>query len=236
MKEMKLILLGAGDLSREILAAALELKPDWPGGDISWKPVAFIDEDPGKIGQNFENLPVIAYDELKRFNPSDVSFICGVGDPTSRVNMIMHLLQAFPRASFATIIHRSAVIMGGTAVAEGVYIGPHATVAIGCRVEAHVVLNFNVSIGHDCLIHSYAVVSPGCLISGRTEIGEKSFLGSGAITYPGIKIGVNCSISAGVSVARHLANDKSLIIKPNTMVIPRGSENEQVPRRNKWVT
>lgn len=43
-------------------------------------------------------------------------------------------------------------------------IGPNAAVAIGCHIKSHVVLNFNVSIEHDCIIGEYSVISPGCVL------------------------------------------------------------------------
>lgn len=218
MSEKKLILLGAGDLSREIMAAATEPHESTHG--TKYETIAFIDDDPSKIGTKLEGIAVISYTDLKKWLAENVYFIAGLGIPGERKNMVKKLLDKVPDAKFANVVHRSVVIVRNVKIEEGVYIGPNATIAIGCFLKSHTVLNFNVSIGHDCTIDQYTVVSPGCLLSGFTEVGEESFLGSGVISYPGVRIGKNCSISAGVVVGRNLPDAKRMISKPNAMIIP----------------
>lgn len=218
MSEKKLILLGAGDLSREIMAAATE--PHESTAGTKYETIAFIDDDPSKIGTKHEGISVISFADVKKWLDEDVYFISGLGIPGERKSIVKKLLDIVPDAKFANVIHHSAVIVRNAKIEEGVYIGPNATIAIGCLIKSHTVLNFNVSIGHDCTIHPYSVVSPGCLLSGFTEVGEETFLGSGVITYPGVRIGKNCAVSAGVVVARNLPEAKRMILKPNTMIIP----------------
>jgi len=218
MSEKKLILLGAGDLSREIMIAATE--PHELAAGVKYETIAFIDDDPMKIGTKCEGISVISFVDVKQWLDEDVYFISGLGFPGDRKSMVNKLLDVVPNAKFANVIHRSAVIIPNAKIEKGVYIGLNATIAIGCLIKSHTVLNFNVSIGHDCIINQYSVVSPGCLLSGFTEVGEETFLGSGVITYPGVRIGKKCAVSAGVVMARNLADAKKMILKPNTMIIP----------------
>lgn len=218
MKEKKLILLGCGDFAREIMYAALEHNGSID--NVSWRPIAFIDNNPNKIDTNVEGLDVFSLEQANKIIDKDVYFISAIGLPKLRKVSIKKVLDLISKVRFATVIHRSAIIMPNVKIEDGVYIGPNATVAIGCYIKSHVALNFNVSIGHDCVIDEYSVVSPGCLLSGHTEIGKGTFLGSGVITYPGVKIGENCAISAGVTVARNIAAAKKMIPKPSTMIVP----------------
>jgi sugar O-acyltransferase (sialic acid O-acetyltransferase NeuD family) len=216
MSKKKLIILGAGDLGREILFAAGQHNEKLTGG-IDWDPVAFVDDNAQKCGTKLEGIDIIPFAELTKDMLDNYYFIAGVGIPRDREKMILTLHSLQAKAKIASVIHQSAVLMPSVQFDPGVYIGPHATVAIGAHIGLHTVLNFNVSVGHDCLIKPYSVISPGCILSGRTEIGQKTFLGSGVILYPGVRIGDECMLSAGVVEARGVKSGKKVILKPNTM-------------------
>jgi len=219
MVERKLIIFGAGDLGREIMYAALVGKSDTANG--FWKPIAFIvDNDESAIGKIVENIKVISLEQASEVKDDNTYFILGVGDSIARKKLNENLLNHIPEARFATIIHPSVVIMPNTTIESGVFIAPNTTIAIGCYIKQHVVVNQNVSVGHDCVIEDFSVISPGCILSGRTRIGKATFMGSGAITYPRVEIGDNCVVSACTVVARNLKSGNKQILKPNTMTIP----------------
>ncbi len=213
----KLIILGAGDLGREILYAAKENQVGKPV--YSFETIAFTDEDPTKIGKTLENVRIIGLDEVLKLNYDNTYFICGIGNATDRRNIIKKLLNILPEAKFTNVIHDSVITMPNLKYGVGNYIAPNTTIAIGTRLNNHIVINQNVSVGHDCLIGNYTVVSPGCILSGYTAIGDESFLGSGVVTYPSIRIGNNCTVSALTVVSRSLKTNCKLIAKPNTMLL-----------------
>jgi len=213
----KLIILGAGDLSREILYAAKENKAGKPV--YNFESIAFIDEDPTKIGKTLENVRIIGLDDVLKFNHDNIYFICGIGNATDRRKIINKLFTIFPGAKFTNVIHDSVITMPNLKYGVGNYIAPNTTIAICTRLGDHIVINQNVSVGHDCLIGNYSVVSPGCILSGYTAIGDESFLGSGVVTYPNIKIGNNCTVSALTVVSRSLKTNCKLIAKPNAMLL-----------------
>lgn len=221
-QERKIIIIGAGDLGREIFYSAL--MQDRSRGNYSWIPMAFIDEDINKIGRCLEGVQIVSFEQASEFVDKNVYFILGVGFPGPRVMLIKKLLSIIPNAQFAIVIHSSAVIMPNTKIEPGVYIGPHATISTGCHIKAHTVLNFNVSVGHDCVFNDYCVICPGCLLSGRTEIGEQTFLGSGAITYPGVKIGKNCIISANICVRSDVNDRHRVLTELKSITLPLETE------------
>ena len=214
----QLIIFGAGDLGREIMYVGMQQHPAF---GTPWQTVAFLDDDPGKIGTTLEGLAVIGLDDLKKWpNISRCRFAAGIGNTALRKGTMTRLRERLPSAKAALVVHRSAVVMPTATLADGVYVGCNAIVSIGCDLREHVVVNFNSQIGHDVLIEAYSIVSPGCVLSGRTQIGETSFLGSGVITYPGVKIGPDCTVSADAVVARDLPGNRRLIEKPNAMILP----------------
>lgn len=220
MTSKNLIIIGAGDLAREVYFCALEPHPD---KSHIFNPIGFIvesgyDQIPGST---VEGLPVFSFEEASEIQRQESAvLVCGIGIPQARAETAARARRLMPDVGFATVVHRSAVIMPNTTLAEGTYVGCQVSIATGCRLAAHSMVNFNASFGHDSALGQFSVVSPGCLISGRTEIGARTFLGSGAITYPRSRIGDDCTVSAQGVVARRLENGCKLIAKPNAMILP----------------
>ena len=215
----KLIILGAGDLGREIRFAAQDCNIDIISH--SFETIAFVDDDEIKIGTELEGVPVISFDDIEKYFNDKIYFICGTGSPCSRKNMTEKLLGKFAVASFAKVVHKSVVVMPNVIIQEGVYIAPNTTIATGSIVGQHVAINQNVSLGHDCILDEFVVISPGCILSGRTHVGENTFLGSNVTTYPQIEVGINCDISAATVLSRKVKDNLKIISKPNTMSLPK---------------
>jgi len=212
----RLAILGAGNITREMLYASAEAR------DGQFEPTAFVVDPEYLVQPEVEGLQVLPMDALERLHGEGAHFLVGIGEPTVRRRMIEHLRERVPGVRFATVVHRSAIVMPGTRIGEGVYVAPNTTLAIACRLGDHVVLNQNAALGHDCEIGENSVISPGCILSGRTRLGPDVFLGSAVVTYPRVELGEGCSVSAGVVVSRNLPARHKLILKPNTMVLPPG--------------
>lgn len=216
MTQRHLVLLGAGDLGREILYAAQDAHASL---DTTYVGVAFVDDDTSKHGSQLEGIPVVGWSHLSDIVDDRTDFICAVGSPVGRAALLASLRREQPNARFGTVVHASVVRLPNVGIAEGAYVGPNTTLATGTVLDAHCVVNQNVSVGHDCRVGAQAVVSPNCTLSGRTDVGAGAFLGSGAVTYPGVSVGEGCTVSALAVVARKLAPGKKLIAKPNTMLL-----------------
>lgn len=213
----KLIIYGASDFGCEIMYAAME-NTDAYG---KYETIAFIDDDIDKIGKKLENIDIISLDmAAKLASKNEVYFIAGVGNTIFRKKMVEELVRAIANPKFAIIVHKSVITMSNIKIEEGVFIAPGNTIAIRCYLKAHSVINQNVSVGHDCVVGEYSIVSPGCILSGRTNIGGITFLGSGVVTYPGVTIGNNCAVSALNVVTRDLKPESKLMQRANAVVIP----------------
>lgn len=212
----KLIIFGAGDFGREIMYTARENKTEY------YETVAFVEKEKidGNITGKLEGIEIISVKEAIERLDDDTYFIIGIGNAAIRRKVFEEISSAAPVAKFATIVHNSAVIMHNVIIEEGVFIGPHVTVAIGAHLKRHSDINQNSSVGHDAVVGEYSVISPGCVLSGRTKIGSTTFLGSNVVTYPRVCIGSYCSVSALTVVARNLADHKTLVTKPYTMALP----------------
>jgi len=227
MSKKRLILLGAGAVGRVIMHTAMMQAVS--GHKDSWDPMAFVEKEPKKINTKIHGINIVSFDEAKKIiaGCDDVYFIASVGIPKLKEAIIKSLLREIPDAKFATVIHPTAVVMPDAVIEEGVYVGAHSMVSVNCRVKSHAMLNYNVIMGHDCVLGEYSVISPICHIAGEVEIGKRTFLGGGVMTYPRIKIGNDCIIGAGVAVPRDVSDNSKIILKPNTMVFPVNQDERQ---------
>ena len=215
----KLIIYGASDFGCEIMYVAMENKDSYG----KYETIAFIDDDIDKIGKKLENVDIISLDMAANLvTKHEVYFIAGVGNTLARKKIVEELVRAIPDQKFAIVIHKSVIMMSNTEIEEGVFIAPGATIAIRCYLKAHSVINQNVSVGHDSVVGKYSIVSPGCILSGRTSIGKTTFLGSNVVTYPGVTIGNNCDVSALNVVTRDLETGKKLMQRANAVILPNG--------------
>ena len=64
------------------------------------------------------------------------------------------------------------------------------------------------------MIGNYVEVCPGVHISGKVTIGEFSFIGTGAVILPGIKIGSRCVVGAGAVVSKDVQDNVTVVGLP----------------------
>ena len=102
------------------------------------------------------------------------------------------------------------------------FIGEGTSFNVGCTVvcRAKISIGKNVSFGPNVAIYDHnhimgiadGVKSTGFTL-GDIEIGDNSWIGTGAIILPGVKIGNNCVISAGSVVTQDVTDNTVLIQK-----------------------
>lgn len=51
------------------------------------------------------------------------------------------------------------------------------------------------------------IISTNVTINGQVKVGEKTFIGSGAIISNNLNIGSNCIIGAGVTIKKDIPNN-----------------------------
>jgi len=97
-----------------------------------------------------------------------------------------------------TVIADDVVIGSGTVVAAGAIINPGATIGKGC------IVNTSASVDHDCVIKDYAHISVGCHVAGTVVVGERTWVGAGAVISNNIEICPDCTIGAGAVVVANI--------------------------------
>lgn len=87
---------------------------------------------------------------------------------------------------------------------EGAIICPGTQITVNVRIEEHVIINLNCTVGHDSTIGRFTTLSPGVHVSGNVTIGEGCYIGSGAVIREGVRICDGVTIGAGAVVVKNI--------------------------------
>jgi UDP-3-O-[3-hydroxymyristoyl] glucosamine N-acyltransferase len=100
-----------------------------------------------------------------------------VADPRAAVSRAISVL--YPAKEFRSGVHPTAVVSVTARISPVACIGPHAT------------------IGDDAKIGDHVVVSAGCSIGDRVQIGQQSFLHPRVTVYDDVKLGIGVILHSG---------------------------------------
>ncbi len=129
-------------------------------------------------------------------------------------------------AEFISIIHNSAYISESAIIGEGCIIGPNVNIGPNVRVGKYTLINARCSLGHDVKVGSYNMISPNTCLSGFSQIGDENLFGINCATLPGITVGNNNTIAAGMILDTNVGNDSIVFYryKERVIAIPRERE------------
>ncbi|NQX84819.1 MAG: acetyltransferase [Flavobacteriaceae bacterium] len=176
----KLCIVGVGGFAREVLLIAIEL---FKLEGINYSENTFFlvkDED---WSEEF----IMGVPQLKEsdFDPSLFEVIVAVGDPILRKKIV----EKMPKNTcYTTLVHPNANVSDFVTIGEGVIITSGVKVTCNIVIGKHAQLNLNTIIGHDCDIGDYVTASPSVSVSGNCKIGERVFIGTGAVLREGLEI------------------------------------------------
>jgi sugar O-acyltransferase (sialic acid O-acetyltransferase NeuD family) len=197
-----LYILGTGLLAEEFYALA-----QTSGFAVQ----AFVENlDAAKAGSTLCERPVIWVDTL----PAMASCVCALST-TTRTRFIE---QVAGRATFATLVHPSSVVLPSTQLGEGTVVSTGVLIGSNSRIGRHVFLNRGSRVGHHTRIGDFVTVQPGANIAGALEIGDESYIGMGALILERLTIGRGVTVAAGSVVKRDLPDHVLAAGSPATIV------------------
>lgn len=208
-----LVIIGAGGFgaiaacaAEDINEVSLENEEEAP-----WNVVGYADCDAEKRGVLHAGRTVhgTIEDAARTLRDRELWFLCAVGDNAARAKMV-RLAQSFGWKP-ATLVHPSAVLASSAVIGEGTYIGPAAVISSNAKIGAHVIIDMQVSIGHDAVVQDFCAVFPGARVTGRCHLGEHVVVGSNAALLPGTIVGDRAVVGAS-----SLAHGR---IEPDTTVL-----------------
>lgn len=154
--------------------------------------VAGILDDHLPAGSLILGVPVLGNAEyLLRLKPQGIGLcvnaVGGIGDISPRLKIYEKILAA--GLHVPTVIHPRACIEPSARLAEGqqlffnCYVGSDVQTGFACIVNTGSILS------HDCVLGDYVNISPGAILAGAVEVGERTLIGMGVTVNLGVKVG-----------------------------------------------
>jgi len=178
--------------------------------------VCFIDDNLESHNKILNDIPVMGLNETyKRF--PNASVIGGIGTPQIRQRLMEK--AAAMGFSFETIIHPRTEKSGWIKIDVGTVICAGNILTTNIVLGKHVQINLDCTVGHDVIIKDYATLAPGVHISGCIHLGERVYIGTGAVIINGtqekpIIIGDDAIIGAGACVTKSVPAGETVVGVP----------------------
>jgi len=212
MKKKKLAVYGAGGFGREVAWLAQKIFDK----NHEFEVVCFIDDDPKICGTQFNDLKVLSLSQAKKAH-ADLCVVSGIGVPNVREKTIKKAIAA--GFSFSTLIHPNVEMSQWIEIGEGTVICAGNILTTNITLGKHVQINLDCTIGHDVVMEDYATLAPGVHLSGYVHVGERVYIGTGAVIINGIKgkpivIGKDAVIGAGTCVTKSIPPSETWVGVP----------------------
>lgn len=192
--EKGIVIMGAGGHGRVVLDILLEEGKQVRG---------FIDDNPSLEGRQVMGFPVLGF---RTFLKPKMEVALGIGNNQIRRDCYLYAKEV--GAVVVQALHPKAMISRFSELGEGVVVMAGAVINPGVKVEAGSVINTGAGVDHDCHLRAFCQIWPGAHLAGSVEVGERSYVGTGAAVVPGVRIGADVLIGAGAAVVSDLPGGK----------------------------
>ena len=200
MKARQIAIYGGGGLARELawlVESCNELEK-------RYEVVCFIDDDSTSHGRLLNGIPVVELLRARERFPS-ARVVAGVGSPRIRQQLVEKAeLAGF---QFETIVHPRVERSKWIQIGNGTVICAGNVLTTNIVLGQHVQINLDCTLGHDVIIGDYATLAPGVHVSGWVHVGERVYVGTGAVIINGTRdkpifIGNEAVVAAGACVTK----------------------------------
>ncbi len=190
MSPRPLLLIGAGGLAREVLAATRARPTDWAV-------IGMLDDDPARHGTLIDGVPVLGGSGLVHEYP-DVSALACVASPhrpEGRAGVVRRL--GLPPRRWATVVHPAASVAEGVTLGEGTVLLAGTVITAPQLVGAHVVAMPQVLLTHNDAVGDFVTLAGRVALAGGVTVGTAAYLGAGALVREGLRIGAAAVVGMG---------------------------------------
>ena len=185
----KIVIAGAGGFGRELLQWIKDINEKTP----TWEILGFIDDNLNALDGVETDAKVVG--TIKDYvGKENEEVALAFGSPELK-RKIVSILKA-KGATFATIIHPTALLSPFAHYGEGFIMFPYSKLSCNSTVGDFVTL-LSTPIGHDNVIGDYTVISGGCNIVRNVKIGQDVFLAAGVCIAQDVVIGDGAYLGLG---------------------------------------
>ncbi|OLR90802.1 NeuD/PglB/VioB family sugar acetyltransferase [Actinokineospora bangkokensis] len=194
MSTRPLLLLGAGGLAREVIAAARSVD------DV--KVVGVLDDNPERHGHDLDGVPVLGGTELVHEHPDAgvLACIASVARLGARQAVVERLGLADER--WARLVHPAATVAPGTEIGRGTVLLAGVVVTAPVAIGAHVIAMPHGLVTHDCEVGDHVTLAGRVALGGGVRLLRGAYLGQGALVREYRTVGEGAVVGMG-SVLLH---------------------------------
>ena len=203
----KVIVFGLNDIS--------QIAHFYLSNSNNYEVVAFTVDKKFLIQNEFERLPVIAFDNIETIYPN-TEFKMFIPLGYTRVNKLREqkFLEAKAKGyDFISYISPNATIDKNTKIGKNCFIFEDNTIQPFVTIKDNCILWSGNHIGHHSTIKENCFIASHVVVSGGVEVGENTFIGVNATIRDHIKIGKNNVIGAGALILGDTKNNNVFMEK-----------------------
>lgn len=180
--------------------------------------IGFLD-DGLPVGSLVDDVQILGGTEWLKTCPNDVKVVVAIGTPSTKQSAIKKIRPEW-NVQFANVIHPQALIQDPARVkwGGGCIICAGSILTTGITIGNHVLINLNVTIGHDSKIGDCSSVMPGVNIAGHVTMGQSVLIGSGANILNNNSVGDNATIGAASVVNHDVPSDVTAVGIPARII------------------
>ena len=209
-----IVVIGASGHAAEINEYLIALNSSSPFPVV--KIEGFIDDDPRSYKQYVFSAPYLGSinDHIIR---KDYYYLMGIANIRYRRTIIEKFQIA--GAQFMTLVHPTAYVSESAKIGTGSILGPHVNIGPNVCVGKFTLINSRCSLGHDTTIGDFNFISPNVCFSGFTTVGEENLFGINSATLPGITIGNQNRVEAGMILHKDIGNETVVFYRYKEKII-----------------
>jgi sugar O-acyltransferase (sialic acid O-acetyltransferase NeuD family) len=172
--------------------------------DTDKKIAAFTVDSDRITGNQFNGLPVIAFEELSQSYPSsDFDMLVAVGYSRMNQGRADKCFQAKEKGyQLISYVCSKSVVWPGLKIGENCFVLENMTIQPFVSIGNNVTLWSGNHIGHHSRIGDNCFLTSHVVVSGGVEIGNNCFLGVNATIRDHIKIAPHCVIGANTLILK----------------------------------
>ncbi|MFH8251586.1 NeuD/PglB/VioB family sugar acetyltransferase [Microbacterium sp. B2969] len=191
-----LLLVGAGGLAREVLAAGIT------------GVVGILDDDVELHETEIAGIEVVGsvVDAVKR---SESILVC-VAPSQDRRNVVRRFRKfGLAENRYATYVARSARIGKTSDIAPGSILLDNVVVTADASIGRHVVVMPNCTITHDDVLEDFVTLAAGVAVGAGVNIREAAYIGMNASVRQGLVVGTEAMIGMGSVVLSDVPHEQT---------------------------
>jgi sugar O-acyltransferase (sialic acid O-acetyltransferase NeuD family) len=172
--------------------------------------IVFIDD--GRAGEVVNGHRVLDWDGFLSFKADEKAGCLAIANPRIRETLAAKCdIATIP---LIEVRHTSVVQMDDVVVGEGACLSPFVTLTSNIRIGRSFHANLYSYIEHDCVIGDFVTFAPGVKCNGNVSIGDRAYIGAGAIIRQGLTIGADSLVGMGTVVTRDVPPGATVIGNP----------------------